>query len=777
MTLLGTITRGRIRSFRSRLLLFTGLSCAVAAMLVCAALVARQHVRTQELVAQTLVTQSEIIAFNVTTMVSFDDADAAKDTLSSLALTDNLEQAHIVDGTGMVFASFVRDAQRELPRFLPQSRGLYREHGWMVYYQPIREGDELLGTLVLVYDGRWLMRRLWENVAVSLVVAVVAMGLAMFLALQLQRALARPVSELVATSRRVSETGDYSLKAEKYDDDELGELTDTFNAMLDQVCATEVQLLDREQRLRTLTNAVPAFVWSSDPKGHVRELNDKWFEYTGMSRSEASDEQINEQIHPDDRDGVHEAWTEAVKATSPFEAELRIRRHDGEYRWFLSRAIPLHDSEGNVSGWFGTATDIEDRKQAEASRAELLVSERAARSEAERTSRMKDEFVATLSHELRTPMTAILGWTQLLMNQEITDESIIEGLETIERNARTQAQMIEDLLDISRIVSGKIRLDVQVVQLPDVIDAAVGTVEPAVRAKEIRLRKFIDPNVGPMHGDPHRLQQIIWNLLSNAVKFTPKGGQVQVTLQRINSHIEINVSDTGEGFDPEFAPHLFDRFRQSDSSMSREFGGLGLGLAIVKHLTELHGGQVSASSPGKGQGATFTVSLPLAIVHPREETERVHPTRSPGVSLQLSETEATKLHGLRVLVVEDQPDARTLIQRLLENARAEVKTASSATEGLQLMEDYTPDVIVSDIGMPGLDGYEFIREVRKRPIARGGRIPAVALTAFARSEDRTRSLLAGYQMHVAKPVEPSELLAAVASVAVSRTEDSSDGQA
>jgi CheY-like chemotaxis protein len=378
---------------------------------------------------------------------------------------------------------------------------------------------------------------------------------------------------------------------------------------------------------------------------------------------------------------------------------------------------------------------------------------------------MKDEFLATLSHELRTPLNAILGYAQLLRTGVMGQAELADGLEVIERNARAQTQIIEDLLDMSRIISGKVRLDVQPVNLVDVIEAAVRTVAPAADARGIRMQKILDPLAGPVSGDPNRLQQVFWNLLSNAIKFTPKGGRVQVVLQRVNSHVEVTVSDSGVGIKPEFLPYVFDRFRQADATAARRYGGLGLGLAIVKSLVELHGGSVHAASPGEGRGATFVVHLPLSLLTHDHDSD--HPgakaVRRPGSP---AEQFHANLADVSILVVDDERDARELVRRLLVECDARVLTAASADEALPLLSaDHRPDVLISDIGMPGVDGYEFIRRVRALGPDRGGAVPAVALTAFARSEDRTRAILAGYQMHVAKPVEPAELVAVVASLA------------
>jgi signal transduction histidine kinase/CheY-like chemotaxis protein len=400
----------------------------------------------------------------------------------------------------------------------------------------------------------------------------------------------------------------------------------------------------------------------------------------------------------------------------------------------------------------------EGARRAAEERAQLLDAERAARTELERVSRTKDEFLATLSHELRTPLNAVLGWSEILLTRVPDRDDIRQGLETIGRNARAQTQLIEDLLDMSRIMSGAVRLDVQRTQLGSVVDAAVDAVGPAAAAKQLRLRKIIDPNAGTVIGDPARLQQIVWNLLSNAVKFTPKGGRVEVVVERVGSQIEITVSDSGIGVEPEFLPHLFERFRQADASTTRNFGGLGIGLSIVKQLVELHGGTIRAESTGVDEGASFVVSLPVAIL--RQEVEREHPSAHIPVATRRGLT----LSGLKIVIVDDEPDARDLLAMLLEDRQAEVFTAPSADEALALVRTHQPDVLVSDIGMPGKDGYAFIRDVRGLPRDGGGAVPAIALTAFARAEDRARAMLAGYQVHMAKPVEPEELIVTIASL-------------
>ena len=407
--------------------------------------------------------------------------------------------------------------------------------------------------------------------------------------------------------------------------------------------------------------------------------------------------------------------------------------------------------------------DIGQRTRARRERETLLESERAARAEAERAGRMKDEFLATLSHELRTPLNAIMGWATVLRQVGADDPAeLANGLEVIERNARVQAQLIEDLLDMSRIISGKIRLDVCTVDLATVLNQAVESVRLGADAKEIRIERPTEP-CAPIAGDAGRLQQIFWNLLSNAVKFTPRGGRVAIDCRRAGDLVEVRVTDSGQGIKPQFLPHVFERFRQADASTTRRFGGLGLGLAIVKHLTELHGGTVEAYSAGEGRGATFSVRLPLNLTRrpAAEPQDAARPVRAAAAAPP--ESEPGNLTGIRVLVVDDDADARYLVRRMLSDCDADVVVASSAVEALNVLATGPlPDVVVSDIGMPEMDGYEFIRRVRTQPGVE--RLPAVALTAFARPEDRHRALTSGYQSHIAKPVEPSELIAAVATL-------------
>ena len=447
------------------------------------------------------------------------------------------------------------------------------------------------------------------------------------------------------------------------------------------------------------------------------------------------------------------------------------RRKDGSEIDISLTVSPIRDKSGKVIGASKIARDIGDRKRIEIEREELLRRESAARAEAEKASRLKDEFLATVSHELRAPLNSILGWASMLSEDRLDKEKSARAFEVIYRNAQAQNQLIGDLMEVSRIITGKLRLDVKMVELISIINAAMDIVRPAAEAKQIKLVSSLDPAAGPVSGDADRLQQIVWNLLSNAVKFTPKGGQVAVSLERKGSHITITVSDTGEGIEPEFLPFVFDRFRQFEGDARRAHGGLGLGLAIARHLVEMHGGTVSAASPGKGRGATFTVKLPLAA--PREEASEGGRDTLAGAS-EISRDGALGpdiLRDLRVLLVDDEQDARDLLSQMLTDYGAEVKTCASAAEALRTLDEWRPDALVSDIGMPREDGYDLLRKIRAREPERGGRIPALALTAYARAEDARRALAVGYQMHIPKPVEPALLAAAVASLTGRVSED------
>ncbi len=528
----------------------------------------------------------------------------------------------------------------------------------------------------------------------------------------------------------------------------------------------EESLRESEERLRLGLEAGNTGTWDWDIRAGRIAWSERVYAFHGLERAEFSGrlEDFQRLIHPDDAPRVSETVARSLETGARYEIEFRVRTPAGRVNWLATTGQVYRDEAGQPVRMLGATTDITARKEAELERDRLLASERAARSEAERANRLKDEFLATVSHELRTPLSAMLGWTQVLRRRN-PDRVIEEGLAVIERNARLQAGIIDDLLDMSRIGSGKLRLDVQSVDLSQVIEAALQTVQPAAQARDIRLLTTLDPSAGPVSGDPSRLQQVVWNLLANAVKFTPKGGRVQVVLARVNSHVEIAVTDNGSGIAPEFLPHVFDKFRQSDASVARTHGGLGLGLAIVRSLVEMHGGTARASSPGIGGGATFVVELPLSPIQLAGQREdRRHPTSVPATA-PARLPQPPDLAGFRVLVVDDERDGRELVCLVLEEYGAQVVTAAGATEALAVLRQQPVDLMLCDIGMPEIDGYELMRRVRALGAEAGGDVPAAALTAFARSEDRTRAMMAGYQAHIAKPADPLELAALVARLA------------
>jgi PAS domain S-box-containing protein len=528
-----------------------------------------------------------------------------------------------------------------------------------------------------------------------------------------------------------------------------------------------------EERFRLLVEGVSDYaICMLDVNGHVATWNSGATRIKGYRADEIIGEHFRK-FYP--QEAVESGWPEHELRVAAAEGRFvdegwRIRK-DGSQFWAHVTITALRDEAGRLRGFAKLTRDLTERKRTEAlevsgaEREQLLEAERGARMLAQRTARMKDEFLATLSHELRTPLNAILGWSQLLRKDGIAKpDDLQRGMEIIERNARAQVRLIDDLLDLSRIMSGRFRLDVQQLSLLEIVRGALDSIEPAAQTKGVRLESVLDPRSVIVSGDPARLQQVFWNLLSNAVKFTPKGGKVQVLLQRVNSHIELSVADTGIGISAGFLPHVFERFSQKDSSTHREYGGLGLGLAIAKQLVDLHGGSIHAKSMGEGHGATFVVVLPLIMLAQHtDRSARVHPTAE-----DLPEAvPVPKLDGVRALVVDDEADARELIQRVLEKQGASVTLAGSAEEALRMLQSYQPDVLISDIGMPGMDGYQFMKRMRAGEPGQL-RTPALALTAFARADDRKHAILAGYQAHLAKPFDMAELAIVVAGL-VGRT--------
>ncbi|HEY0006589.1 MAG TPA: PAS domain S-box protein [Pyrinomonadaceae bacterium] len=524
------------------------------------------------------------------------------------------------------------------------------------------------------------------------------------------------------------------------------------------------QVEQERQRLGNIVASVPGVVWEAwgQPDEATQSINfvsDYVETMLGYTVQEwlANPNFWLTIVHPEDQERAgREATAIFVECRSGM-SEFRWLTKDGRVIWVEAQSVTICDEEGRPVGMRGVTMDITERKQIEEERARLLAREQEARLKAEENNRAKDEFLAMLSHELRTPLTAMLGWTRMLRTHRLDEKTAAHALEIIERNATAQAQLVEDLLDVSRIITGKIRLETEPVDLVPVIGAAIDAVRPAAEAKGLELEVLLDPHIGPVSGDASRLQQVVWNLLINAVKFTPQGGRIIVQLDQTPSQIEIKVSDTGQGIGQDFLPFVFDRFRQADSSTTRAHGGLGVGLALVRHLVEIHGGEVEAESEGEGRGSTFTVRLPRLQL----QAEASGATEVEAYQGGASSSASTMLSGLKLLIVDDEEDMRDLLRTLLEEHGGQVTAAANAEEAVHAIEEVKPHLLISDIGMPGEDGYALMRRVRALANGEGGLIPAVALTAYAGEEAHRQALAAGFQVHLAKPVDPTGLLKAI----------------
>ncbi|MEH1766208.1 MAG: response regulator [Nostoc sp.] len=569
---------------------------------------------------------------------------------------------------------------------------------------------------------------------------------------------------------------------------ELFKKTEAVKQQAAQLVAVNTELRQSEERFRSLSTCSPVGIFETDTEGNCKYTNPRYQAICGLKASESLEKRWLESVHPEDRERAIASWSAYIYEGRDYSEEFRFQTAQASIRWVQVRSSPMLSSQGELLGYVGTLEDITERKQAEEVRAQVI-REQTARQEAEAANRMKDEFLAVLSHELRTPLTSMLGWSKILRAKKLDDKATSRALEAIERNAISQMQLIEDILDVSRIIRGQLRLNVSAVNLISVMEAALEAVRPLAETKDIQLNTVLDTTVGSVYGDPARLQQIVWNLLTNAIKFTPKGGRVEVKLSTYfgfsisdfglgsdsenlessntdeNSNLrsqipnsksqyaQIQVIDTGIGISSEFLPKVFERFRQADSTTTRSHNGLGLGLAIVRHLVELHKGTILAQSSGSGQGATFTVRLPL-LQDNRGNREATGKISSPIAS--------TPLAGLRVLVVDDETDTRNFLSFMFEEYGAFATAVGSVDEALAVLEQTKPDILISDIGMSEQDGYTLIRKLRSLEPEKGGRIPAIALTAYTREEDRLEVLSAGFQQHLSKPIDPNKLIAAIA---------------
>lgn len=506
------------------------------------------------------------------------------------------------------------------------------------------------------------------------------------------------------------------------------------------------------ENLRHMADGLPQISWARQPDGSYEHFNKQWHDYTGLSTDDSTEAAWRELIHPDDRQRSEASWAQSLREGTPYDVELRLRRAaDGEYRWFLCRALPHRDSDGNIAKWFGACTDIHEQKLTE----ETL---RAASDALSRENIQKDEFLGLVSHELRTPLNAVFGWTRLMQEHVLGEQERAQAVDSIIRNAEAQARLIEDVLDITRIVNQKLSLKRELVQLWRIVTEAIDAVLPSADAKGVALVSEVESHDLLVHADRMRLEQVVLNLLANAVKFTPRGGEIRVQVAQEREFATIVVSDTGQGIDAELLPHIFERFRQGDNSSTRRHGGLGLGLAIAHQLVLLHGGEIDVESSGLNQGSRFTVRLPILAVGslPSAKMDSAHFWAEDAFPPE-------HLRGLNVMVVDDEPSVRELLSLTLAKCGASVIPAASVQDALALLPNLSPDVVVSDIAMPGMDGYEFIQKLRELVRPRGGRqVPVIALTACASGQDRDLALQAGFDLYLTKPVDPAELVRAIA---------------
>jgi PAS domain S-box-containing protein len=497
--------------------------------------------------------------------------------------------------------------------------------------------------------------------------------------------------------------------------------------------------------LRQLADGLPQIVWVARPDGSHEYYNRRWYEFTGRGRG-ISLEGWSDLFHPDDTERADQAWAEALSSGNPYEIEFRLKRvSDGAYRWFLGRALPYRDANGEIVNWFGTCTDIHALKTAQ----DAL---RSARDELQQESRQKDEFLGMISHELRTPLSAVFGWTRLMQENVLNETERVEAVNSIMRNAEAQSRLIEDVLDITRIVNQKLSLDRKIFNPDGIVREAIEAVRPSANARAIKLQTSIESRDLLIYADPVRLQQVVLNLMTNAVKFTSPGGQVSLHMARQGGTALIEISDTGKGISAELLPHIFERFRQGDSSSTRQHGGLGLGLAIAHQLVMMHDGKIEAQSEGEGKGSRFRVWLPVVAL------DSGAPEQAQPPATDEDAFPAECLRGLHAMVIDDNTSVRDLVALTLVKCGASVTVASSVQDALKLMPNLPPDVIVSDIAMPDVDGYEFVRQFRALARGKGANVPVIALTAYGSVQDRDRALKAGFDRHLSKPIDPAELV-------------------
>lgn len=690
---------------------------------------------------------------NSVAALQFLDVSAAQKTLAVLREDPRIIEAALYDDQGDKFATFLADMNTvSLPDKVALREGESQSQGVITVEVPIYHKSQAVGAILLKATAKQVVAQLIEYASITLVISLGSCIAAYLLSQRMRALISDPIIRLSNTAREVSKSGNYSLRVQKESNDETGVLVDKFNEMLSQIEATTIKLQASEHQLRLITDSLPVLISYVDASERFQFTNAPYEKLLMLSALELRGKNMEHAVGKRAYSSFRPHLGKVLRGDSvQFEAKIPFPLV-GE-RYMNAHFIP--DIENDlVRGFFAVMVDITERKQAEAEREQLLESERMARSEAERASKLKDEFLTTLSHELRTPLNAIVGWSQLLARGQRSQDQISEGLSVIARNARVQTQLIEDLLDLSRIVSGKLLLDKKPLDMSLVVSAAIDAVALSAQAKEISIESHVDEQALMVSGDFSRLQQVVWNLLVNSVKFTPNGGKIDVYLRSPErDFVEVLVKDSGQGIAAEFLPYVFERFRQGDSSTTRKHGGLGIGLSLVKQLVELHGGSVQVESPGVGLGTTIAVRLPVGIQRGAEDQSK-----------EVTQPETYALEGVKVLVIDDEPDACSLVTQMLEDHKIKVISSGNAKSGFDLFRSQRPNLIITDIGMPEHDGYDFIRWVRSLSADEGGATPVVAVTAFAHEDDRRRALLAGFQFHIAKPVDQSQLLSVVSSL-------------
>ncbi len=716
----------------------------------CGALLILEILNSRTATVRDLSAIADIVAENSAAAVIFDDEKLAQEIISGLRVEPQILRAALFNPQGKILGVYRRGVSPPTP--FPQAEGVVLHFNDFSLVVPVRNGDRQVGALSIQGTFQDTYQRLGVYAVVLLGIMGSSVVVALFLSAFFQRVISVPLLNLAQTARLVSSQQNYSVRAEKTGDDELGALTDAFNRMLERIELAHSALRESEERFRTLADNMAQLAWMADELGSAIWYNQRWYDYTGSTVEEMKGRGWENLHHPDHLERVKRHLQECFQAETTWEDTFPLRGRDGNYRWFLSRAIPIRSSEGRVVRWFGTNTDVTNQRLVE----EALT---VARDEAVRAARTKDDFLAALSHELRTPLSPVLLLASDAARNPDFPPAAREHFEMIRKNVALEARLIDDLLDLTSITRSKLILNRQLVRLHDIVSDALETVKPDLEEKHLELKLALHPGQPCILGDSVRIQQVLWNLLKNAVKFTPPHGCVTVTT-RIHSNpaeVEIEVADTGLGLTAGEISKVFTAFSQGDhaaTNSAHRFGGLGLGLAISRSIVELHSGRISVESPGRDQGAKFSIYLPLAAVE-MPAAHRPVASHANGVS----PTPFPPSRRIRILLVEDHAPTRNTLSLLLQNRAFEVRAAASLAEARRAAATDSFEVLISDIGLPDGSGYDLMRELSSRqPVA------GIALTGYGTEENVEQTLAAGFQVHLTKPVHVGALEEAIAKV-------------